>query len=579
MLVTLDLYSSEPTQQPEKCGDVIVKLDWVLVNVWLSSRTAVYRNDEDCTYLILHGEVYVCDPLDRAQQVRLLHERYMRLGIEDFARSLNGSFLLLVIDTRQNIIHFITDRVGSKKAFYFSEGNRIYLASSLRLLPSRPIDPVGVTTYLQNSFIFSGRTVLADVSLLRRALIRSFSSSGETSREYWDYTFDQAGSNNQENDQEILAELMRAAVRCRIPSTGRIYISLSGGIDSRSVLGCLLEAVEDKGRLIAFSYGDPTDGDVLAAAKLAAECGIEHRLSSFSGDLALTIQRNGKLCEGMVGFYTHGIDGLFDAMDDFTEKDVLFVGDISVQRGKTDFRSLADVMNRIEIHSPIRVPAYYSLGDYDHKALQKVMEEDLFQLEQRVAHLDNLEDVHDYLYIDLRLSNMLLSWREYHASRFVTVVNPLLDNEIFHFYQKHTRDYRRNKFLHRATTASMFPELCSIPFSESGISNRNIHRQIYSRRLQLIELITSFDSRLDALLPKELLAIALRDTAQIVYLNQCQFSGRIRNLIDRVRRRYLRGRLSNALKASKGDVPSELLLPALGARRIEMILALRCFLS
>ena len=586
VLITIDFCGegTKPAPFSDESEHSIIQSEGLTVTANQSGRTIIYGDIGSNAYIILHGEVCIdgCDLLDRSKQAEILHKRYLQVGIEGLAHSLNGSFLIWVVDTAKNIVHLITDRLGSKKAFYLQQKNRIYIASSLRLLPARPIDPVGAAIYLQNSFIFSGRTVLDGVTSLRRASIHSFSTSERTSQDYWDYTFEFSGEEGLENecqDEEILAQLYRTAVQRRIPESGRIFLSLSGGIDSRAVLGCLLEAVEDRSRLIAYSYGELDDGDVQAATELAAKCGIEHHISSFMGNLSLTVQRNGKLCEGMVGFYTHGIDGLFDAMGDFTENDVLFVGDMPVQRGRTDFQSINDVLHRVEIQTPVRIPSYYAFGDFNHIAIQSAIEEDLEQLLLNIKRFDNLEDAHDYLFITQRDSNMLLPWREYHHSRFITVANPFLDNEIIEFYQSRPRNYRRNKFLHSATVRSMFPELCKVPFPESGVSNRDIHYQIYTHRLELANLINRFESRLDPLLPPELLAIAHQDCAHNIFLEKKPIPKWLRTIIDRLRRRYLKTKLGRSMRASKGKEATDLPLPALGARQLELILALRCFLA
>jgi len=567
----------------EFAPDFLQSLGDLSVSARLSPRSALYEDPNSQVCLIVHGEL--ChdgtDILDRKKQARNAHACYLQDGLDSLTQWLNGSFLVCVVDQQHSVIHLVTDRLGSKKAFLLEQERVVYIASSMHLLPDRPIDPVGATTYLNNAFNFSGRTVLDGVRSLERASVHSFSTQGHERRVYWHLSMSESSLMPPiEQARKELAELTRAAVRKRIPASGRIFISLSGGIDSRAILGCLLEAVTERDRIIAFSYGEANDGDVATAARLAEYAGIEHRMTGSCGDLCTTIRRNGNLGEGMVDFYTHGIDGLFQIENDFSENDVLFVGDTLAQGGCDGFLDLDEVLVRsMEIQSPAVVPGYYSFGDYDCETLHKRMEAELLEFKESLPDYKDIQDVHDYLFIDQRTSNMLLPWREFHAARFVTVANPLLDNAFLDFYCDLPTALRVDKSLHRETIPLMFPELCAIPIAKGGVNNRPIHHQLSTRRKALTSLIDDFDSRLDTLLPPELLGFALHDTAQNTALGNWPLPRPVRSIIRRLGRRFLKQRLMHNLTSHQRTAKPYLPLPALGAKQVERILALRYFLA
>jgi hypothetical protein len=282
----------------------------------------------------------------------------------------------------------------------------------------------------------------------------------------------------------------------------------------------------------------------------------------------------------MVDFYTHGIDGLFQTENDFSENDVLFVGDLASRSKRSVFRDLDDVLVQgIEIQSPAVVPGCYSFGDYDCETLRKHMEAELLELKESLHNYKDLKDVHDYLFVAQRTSNMLLPWREFHATRFVTVANPLLDNAFLDFYRDRPAAFRVNKALHRETIPLMFPELCAIPIADSGVNNRSVHHQLSTRRKTLTSLIDDFDSRLDTLLPPDLLNFALHDTAQSIALGNWPLPRPVRSIIHRIRRRFLKQRLMHNLTSHQRTAKPYLPLPALGAKQVERILALRYFLA
>jgi asparagine synthase (glutamine-hydrolysing) len=543
-----------------------------------SRRTIVVTSRDSRVSLMLDGELYLCDALDRRRQAETALERYLSKGLEEFARSLNGTFVLVIVDDRKDVVHVITDRLGFRKVFFRRIRGDIYLASSPSLVPADAIDPVGALTYLSNSFIFSGRTVRADVRALDRAAIHRISRTGVSSSSYWQYDFPGA-----EDDADVetalleCAELMRQAVRRRIPSGhGRIFVSLSGGIDSRAVLGCLLESVDDRRRIMAFSYGAQTDEDVVIAQEVAKHAGVEHRNMEFSGDLESTIRKNAALGEGLVSFYTHGIDALVQLANDFTENDVLFVGETPTQRGSSTFADQDDVLVRgTEIRSPMKVPAYFSYGEYSAQDLQETVDRDIADLKRRISPMKNLQDARDFLFLDQRTSNMLLPWREFLAGRFITVCDPFLDNDILDFYRLHSRAFRHDKSLHRIATQRMFPELCQLGFAaRSGVENSAVHAQIVSKYTTLERLVYGFPSGLDALLPPAVVSIALRETYQSMRLDGMKMPALLRSLADKARRRHLKRKLSRKIGRTRDVTP-----PCLGPEQIERLLTLRLLLA
>lgn len=542
-----------------------------------SMRTVVVAKENPNVSLMLHGELYVCDVLDRHRQAKIALDAYLSMDEREFARSLNGTFVLVIVDNRKEGVLVVTDRVGFRKVFVRRADGDVHLASSPSLVPAETIDPVGVLTYLSNAFIFSGRTVRAEVHALSRAAIHTISPAGVTSLTYWQYDFPGAEADSiAEGAVQEYAELMRRAVARRIPSgSGRIFVSLSGGIDSRSVLGCLLEAIADKRRLVAFSYGTPTDDDVVLAARVAEYAGVEHRVSAFRGELESTIRQNAALGEGLVSFYTHGINALGELRKDFSEEDVLFVGDLAVQRGTREFADPNDVLVRgMEIRSPMKVPAYLSTGQYDVQDLQRILDRDISELKARVSHMTDMQDVHDFLFLDQRTSNMLLPWREFLTGRFITVCDPFLDNDILDFYRAQPRSFRYDKRLHRIATQHMFPELCGLGFGKSGVDNTAVHARLIQESRALDRLVSGFPSGLDALLPPGVVGCALRELRQSTMLDKVKMPRWLRLVVDKARHRYLRHNLSRRL--SRG---SDVSLPCLGLEQMERLLTLRLLLA
>ena len=544
-----------------------------------SRRTSVATSAGSGVSLMLDGELYVCDVLDRRRQAEIALEAYLSTGREEFARSLNGTFVLVIVDGRKDAVLVITDRLGFRKVFFRRIQGDVHLASSPSLVPADGIDPVGALTYLSNGFIFSARTVRAQVRALEKAAIHKIARSEISSSRYWRYDLRGAEGDVEEDTASLeCAAHMREAVARRIPSGGgRIFVSLSGGIDSRAVLGCVLDAVDDRRRIVSFSYGAPTDEDVVIAQKVARYVGVEHRNMELTSDLESIIRNNAALGEGLVGFYTHGIEALIRLASDFSDDDVLFVGETVVTRGLESFTDRDDVLIRgVEIRSPMKVPPYFSYGKYRARDLQEVIDRDMAELKSRISHMSNLQDLRDFLFLEQRTCNMLLPWREFLAGRFITVCNPFLDNALLDFYRSCPRRFRFDKRLHRVATQRMFPDLCRLGFAaSSGVENSAVHGQIGSKYSSLERLVKGFPSDLDALIPPAVVSSALCDAYQSVRLDGTKMPRPFRLLLDNVRRRRLKRKLSRNIH-SEGGLLSP---PSLGPEQMERLLTLRVLLA
>ena len=521
--------------------------------------------------LFLFGEVTSlgCQCQDRQEQLRRISALAQALPIEELARRLDGSFVLAILADRGQRLTLITDRLGSVPVFSSIRDRTLHLTSSLRMSPGSAIDPVGCATYLRFGYQFGQRTIFAGVRREPRAAVIEWHQGKRSCRTYWRYAFGEIRWHDREEGCRYLAECWREAVAARVPSRGEVAISLSGGMDCRAVLGALLDVVENRNRIRAFSYGEPGDPDVETAARLARLVGIRHERYGFCGDVTLTLLRNGHLNEGLVDFYTHGLDGLFAQRARLAEDGVLLAGD-TFQRGIHGFTDVDDVLRRgLELDPEGRVPDYFGLGEWSAEALSEGIRRDIERLQASFPSHADEDELHDYLYLDRRVAHMLMPWRHAHAGRFLPVANPLLDARILDFYRRAPREWRTGKQLHQETLRTHYPELCQVPFPPSGVNNQRVEQslRVARRRLQAL-LVKDRPSRLDALIPAVVVEAALDDLAR-----RAPWQGGWGAWMDKGRRRLWRIKVGRRLGRRVES------LPAPGLRQVGRLLALRWFLG
>ena len=239
-----------------------------------------------------NGEIYNADAL-RAELEKLGHRFRSRTDTEVFLEAFahwdtqafarfEGMFAAAIIDRAENRVVIVRDAFGIKPLFYHQRGARIVFASEIRAIREfggidARVNPERVRDFLAHIHTSHAReTLYADVHQLPAAHYATLpltSSSAVSPVRYWSLatppsrlSFGQAA--------EQLRGLVSGSVTRHLRSDVPMGFSLSGGLDSSSVLSCARRALPDA-PLHAFGFAtDDADLTELAHQQnAAAACG------------------------------------------------------------------------------------------------------------------------------------------------------------------------------------------------------------------------------------------------------------------------------------------------------------------
>lgn len=228
---------------------------------------------------VLHGaaglaSAPVLDDVRRAEVHRLL----AGAGPLGSAGQLDGPFAALRVDTDGGTVAALTDRMGfiplySAKAsnasggfFVGSHVDAVAIASGRNC----DVDPVSAADFVVHSTITYPRTLYHGVEQLPPAAERSW-GSGErqgTDRVYW-LPLEQPATRYLGRAARTLRRVFAEAVAQGCEGQDRVGLLLSGGEDSRSVLGAIPRGI----RVDAFIYGDWENREYRIARRVAAVYG------------------------------------------------------------------------------------------------------------------------------------------------------------------------------------------------------------------------------------------------------------------------------------------------------------------
>jgi asparagine synthase (glutamine-hydrolysing) len=252
----------------------------------------VFLNEREDVALLLSGEC-VADRGTRAVLRRKGHEfgegiaqwlvhSYEEEG-DNFFGLLNGLFSGVLIDKRRGIVFLFNDRYGIDRIYWTERPDGVYFASEakalLRALPElRNFDEEGVADFLLFGCTLDWKTLFRNVHVLPGGSLWSFEGK-ECKRARYFNVRDWEGLEplSSETFQAELEEKFASRLPLYFEGESRIGISLTGGLDSRMIMAC---SPGTRRKPVCYTFAGVTGNslDVRLAARVAAACGLEHRV-------------------------------------------------------------------------------------------------------------------------------------------------------------------------------------------------------------------------------------------------------------------------------------------------------------
>jgi asparagine synthetase B (glutamine-hydrolysing) len=239
----------------------------------------------DALGVAFDGELYRprIDGSDKASRVA---EMLQRDGL-DALSSAHGSFACAVWDRRSQKLSLGTDRYGTRTLFWTRANGRLLFASEIGALlavpgVSRAWDEEGLAQFLCFGHYLGDATLYRDIRLVPRATWLTFDpvDGSVVSVAYPAETSAQRLPSSDDEWRALIDERTKAAVNVTSRAEGSLGLSLSGGLDARTILGLLPADTP----VTCVSLGTPGSIDHRAAQQLAALAGQPHH--------AVTLQRD-----------------------------------------------------------------------------------------------------------------------------------------------------------------------------------------------------------------------------------------------------------------------------------------------
>lgn len=184
-------------------------------------------------------------------------------AIRNFVRSADGEFLLLLCDRISGQLVLATDRFGRLPLYFTTSGNAWLISRNIQhmldLKGNISLDEQALAQLLLFGYPLSKRSLYKNIHRLPPSTIFECSVKTEEFRYWSDFQIPEGDEQKPVNAEELL-EILHLALQQRIVRHPNATVSLSGGLDSRLLLGLL---AKHNYRLPLLTYDDK-DGSAAA---------------------------------------------------------------------------------------------------------------------------------------------------------------------------------------------------------------------------------------------------------------------------------------------------------------------------
>lgn len=198
-----------------------------------------------------------------------------------FIKELNGSFIFLIFNLVTKKILIANDRFGFRVHYYYQEDNSFIISPEIKAIlhiPSvtKELDSKSVAEFFAFGEFFGEKTLFSNINILPPATILTFENDKISKEKYWELRYKPDYSKTEDEFVKDLVRTFYHAVDIRMRDNLRYGITLSGGLDSRSVLAGMKP--EKRRNIVAFTFGEDDCDEVTIAKRVTNIAAVKEHL-------------------------------------------------------------------------------------------------------------------------------------------------------------------------------------------------------------------------------------------------------------------------------------------------------------
>lgn len=497
----LDSYTSEAVG----LGRVSLRiLNPVTQPVWNQSRTLC---------LIMEGELFDTAPLQQqlAQHGRplgynsdpeLLLALYETFG-ESFVTQLNGPFTFAIWHAQPQKLLIFNDRLGLHPLYYAQVADRLIFGAGVRAVLAdtavpRTQDRIGLAQFLTYDHCLDDRTFVQAVRLLPPASRLLWEDGRLTITPTWRPKHPLHYDLVDEHVwiERTMAAMHTAVKRQSVAGKLRLGMLLSGGLDSRYLIGLLRDGMA-MGEFHTFTWGIPHCDDARFSQEVAAKVGTTHHFFELRPDWLLGLADECvRRIDGMGNIVNLHARATLDQQAPFV--DVIykgFLGDAMAGFAQMH-QHWADYDEETGIHAHMAVHRAQGVITFEQDERQALLTPD-FQAsigdsvwqsyKQAMADSGSTLLADQRIYFDYRQRVPRQTLNGVEMARAHTAVRlPFADNDLVDLFLQMPPGLRYGRRVMRDAFIRQYPQLAKVPVPNNGLPMIDCGRDVYLRFIRLL---------------------------------------------------------------------------------------------
>ena len=222
---------------------------------------------------------------------------YLQWG-PGMVRRLNGMWAFAIYDRRSDVLFCSRDRFGIKPFYYAAVDGALLFASEVKALLAAArnlaqLDAEAVSKFLRASIVgHVPQHYCRGVRRLPAAHNLIVTRAGSRLERYWDYPAAIDRTISFETACERFRELLIDSIRLRMRSDVPVGTTLSGGIDSSTIVSLLRTFYQGEHHAFTARFPETAYDESVRASGLARELGLRHhRIAALPQDFVATLAR------------------------------------------------------------------------------------------------------------------------------------------------------------------------------------------------------------------------------------------------------------------------------------------------
>ncbi len=398
---------------------------------------------------------------------------------KDFIKSLNGNFVLLIYDFKSAKVIIANDRFGLRVHYYAINDRKLLFAPEAKAILQdetfkKELNDEAVAEFLAFGELWDDKTFFKGIKVLTPASILTYDGRDVSIEKYWELKFEPDYNKSEDEFVNELVKTFKKAVDIRMKDNLRYGVSLSGGLDSRTILAGI--PPETRKDVIAFTFG-PKDCDEVKIAEIVEKKAEakEHLVLDILPELIIdNAEKEVWLTDGRDYIGMSFAIPLFKSMKD--KIDVYFDGFLldTVIRSSILTENIVNAKSEKELFELV----YSKVSKISEEELSKLFIDEYYNKIKKYP-LSSFKEAFDKVkeHNPGNKSNLFrirnhTAWARIGFTLtlpFVEHAIPASDNDFVDVIRTIPLELRLNHYIHRKFLMKLSPELAKIPYNKTMV--------------------------------------------------------------------------------------------------------------